>query len=304
MVHRNSLCRLTPRRSRGARAARAASLRAAPQSDAHRAREDFVPSDLAGPRLRRDPAAAPWRAGRDLVPARTAIRCFTSRSAGQRATACSRFGWGRAMARPRRRSWSVATVWSWPSTSTPQRSGSPARTCPGAATPTWSLVHGDGGLGYAEHAPWDRICVTAACPNITPPLIEQLEAPGRLIAPVKEGTRQQLTLLEKIPDGCAARGPHGRLVHLPSGTTRRSRRSGALSKAPTAPPCASSAKSGGEPRSFKSAMRWPTSCDLCYTRARNGNPARTSIAASPPTPTSAWRRWRVVAGPARVSGQA
>jgi protein-L-isoaspartate(D-aspartate) O-methyltransferase len=63
------------------------------------------------------------------------------------------------------------------------------------------LVHGDGGLGYAEHAPYDRICVTAACPDIPPPLIEQLAAPGRLIAPLKEGTRQRLTLLEKIPTG-------------------------------------------------------------------------------------------------------
>jgi protein-L-isoaspartate(D-aspartate) O-methyltransferase len=63
------------------------------------------------------------------------------------------------------------------------------------------LVHGDGGLGYAEHAPYDRICVTAACPNIPPPLIEQLGARGRLIAPVKERTRQRLTLLEKTPHG-------------------------------------------------------------------------------------------------------
>jgi protein-L-isoaspartate(D-aspartate) O-methyltransferase len=63
------------------------------------------------------------------------------------------------------------------------------------------LVHGDGGLGYAEHAPYDRICVTAACPHIPPPLIEQLAARGRLIAPVTEGERQLLTLLEKTPDG-------------------------------------------------------------------------------------------------------
>jgi protein-L-isoaspartate(D-aspartate) O-methyltransferase len=63
------------------------------------------------------------------------------------------------------------------------------------------LVHGDGGLGYAEHAPYDRICVTAACPNIPPPLIEQLAARGRLIAPVKDGARQRLTLLEKTPAG-------------------------------------------------------------------------------------------------------
>jgi protein-L-isoaspartate(D-aspartate) O-methyltransferase len=36
------------------------------------------------------------------------------------------------------------------------------------------LVRGDGGLGYPEHAPYDRICVTAACPDVLPPLMRQL----------------------------------------------------------------------------------------------------------------------------------
>jgi len=63
------------------------------------------------------------------------------------------------------------------------------------------LVHGDGGFGYPEHAPFDRICVTAACPDVPPPLIEQLALRGRLIVPVMEGTRQRLTLLEKTVDG-------------------------------------------------------------------------------------------------------
>jgi protein-L-isoaspartate(D-aspartate) O-methyltransferase len=63
------------------------------------------------------------------------------------------------------------------------------------------LIHGDGGLGDPEHAPYDRICVTAACPEIPPPLIEQLAVRGRLIVPVIEGTRQRLTLLEKTVDG-------------------------------------------------------------------------------------------------------
>jgi protein-L-isoaspartate(D-aspartate) O-methyltransferase len=63
------------------------------------------------------------------------------------------------------------------------------------------LVHGDGGLGYPDHAPYDRICVTAACPDVPPPLIEQLAARGRLIVPVIEGARQRLTLLEKTVDG-------------------------------------------------------------------------------------------------------
>ena len=63
------------------------------------------------------------------------------------------------------------------------------------------LVHGDGGLGDPEHAPYDRICITAACPDVPPPLIEQLAVGGRLIAPVIEGRRQRLTILEKTADG-------------------------------------------------------------------------------------------------------
>jgi protein-L-isoaspartate(D-aspartate) O-methyltransferase len=63
------------------------------------------------------------------------------------------------------------------------------------------LLHRDGGLGCLEHAPYDRICITAACPDPPPPLIEQLGSRGRLIAPVLEGTRQRLTLLEKTVDG-------------------------------------------------------------------------------------------------------
>ena len=63
------------------------------------------------------------------------------------------------------------------------------------------LIHGDGGLGDPEHAPYDRICVTAACPDVPAPLIEHLATPGRLIAPVLEGRRQRLTLLEKTAGG-------------------------------------------------------------------------------------------------------
>lgn len=62
-------------------------------------------------------------------------------------------------------------------------------------------VLGDGGLGYASLAPYDRICVTAACDKIPPSLLEQLEVGGRLIAPVRDDSRQVLTLVEKAPDG-------------------------------------------------------------------------------------------------------
>jgi protein-L-isoaspartate(D-aspartate) O-methyltransferase len=63
------------------------------------------------------------------------------------------------------------------------------------------LVRGDGGLGCPDRSPYDRICITAACSQIPPPLIEQLDTGGRLIAPVKEAGIQQLVLLEKCETG-------------------------------------------------------------------------------------------------------
>ena len=63
------------------------------------------------------------------------------------------------------------------------------------------LIKGDGGLGYPELSPYDRICITAACVDIPPPLIEQLGIGGRLIAPVTEYGHQNLILLEKSGKG-------------------------------------------------------------------------------------------------------
>jgi protein-L-isoaspartate(D-aspartate) O-methyltransferase len=63
------------------------------------------------------------------------------------------------------------------------------------------LVQGDGGLGYPGKAPYDRICMTAACDGIPPPLLAQLKTGGRLIAPVKEGDIQNLVLVKKEPMG-------------------------------------------------------------------------------------------------------
>ncbi len=59
------------------------------------------------------------------------------------------------------------------------------------------LVKGDGGLGYPEMSPYDRIAVTAACMEIPSPLIEQLCIGGRVIAPVLGGEAQDLVFLEK-----------------------------------------------------------------------------------------------------------
>lgn len=59
------------------------------------------------------------------------------------------------------------------------------------------LLNRDGALGYPDMSPYDSICMTAACPQIPPPLVEQLKIGGRLIAPVIANDTQNLVLLEK-----------------------------------------------------------------------------------------------------------
>lgn len=64
------------------------------------------------------------------------------------------------------------------------------------------VIKGDGGNGYEVHAPYDKICITVACPKIPPPLIAQLKEGGTLITPCLT-TRpiQDLIVLEKHKDG-------------------------------------------------------------------------------------------------------
>jgi protein-L-isoaspartate(D-aspartate) O-methyltransferase len=59
-------------------------------------------------------------------------------------------------------------------------------------------VLGDGSVGYPPEAPYDKICVTAACPDIPPLLVEQLKMGGNAIAPVGWiDIPQDLILLKK-----------------------------------------------------------------------------------------------------------
>jgi protein-L-isoaspartate(D-aspartate) O-methyltransferase len=46
------------------------------------------------------------------------------------------------------------------------------------------IIQGDGSLGLPKFAPYDRIYVTCASPNIPTCLITQLKDPGRIIVPV------------------------------------------------------------------------------------------------------------------------
>ena len=60
----------------------------------------------------------------------------------------------------------------------------------------------DGYYGWEEHAPFDRIIVTAAATLVPPPLLKQLKPGGKMCIPVGgQYTVQYLTLVEKSEQG-------------------------------------------------------------------------------------------------------
>jgi len=60
---------------------------------------------------------------------------------------------------------------------------------------------GDGSRGWAEHAPYDAILLTAAAAVPPPALVEQLKVGGRMVVPIGSAEVQQLSVLEKQEDG-------------------------------------------------------------------------------------------------------
>ncbi len=62
------------------------------------------------------------------------------------------------------------------------------------------IREGDGTLGWSEHAPYERIIVTAGTSKIPPLLIEQLKVGGKMVIPLGQRFRQELTVVEKISE--------------------------------------------------------------------------------------------------------
>jgi len=81
----------------------------------------------------------------------------------------------------------------------------------GARMP-WAAIHeaGTSVLGDPDHAPWDRILVSAEARTLPLPLVDQLGDPGRLVIPVA-GT---MTLVVR-DHGSLATSRHGRYRFVP-----------------------------------------------------------------------------------------
>lgn len=56
---------------------------------------------------------------------------------------------------------------------------------------------GDGSIGWGSEAPFDGILVTAGAPDVPKALLKQLAVGGRLVLPVGDRERQQLTILTR-----------------------------------------------------------------------------------------------------------
>lgn len=73
---------------------------------------------------------------------------------------------------------------------------------------------GDGYAGWPEEAPFDKILLTAAPPDVPPKLIEQLKLGGRLVAPVGTGW-QELVVISKDAKGGVRRRTEFPVMFVP-----------------------------------------------------------------------------------------
>ncbi len=78
-----------------------------------------------------------------------------------------------------------------------------------------TVMCGDGSKGYPDEAPYDRILVTAAAPDIPQLLIEQLRTKGILVIPVGGVHLYQTLLRVRKRDGQVVRENLGGVAFVP-----------------------------------------------------------------------------------------
>jgi len=72
-----------------------------------------------------------------------------------------------------------------------------------------TIYIGDGSLGWPQQAPYDRIIVTAAAPEVPARLFEQLVTWGMMIIPVGRPDHQELLVVHRAPWGPEVRSLGG-----------------------------------------------------------------------------------------------
>lgn len=77
-----------------------------------------------------------------------------------------------------------------------------------------TVLHEDGSIGCQKYAPYDRISVTCAAPEVPKPLIEQLKPGGIMAIPVGDYF-QELILVKKDERGKVTKKTKGGVVFVP-----------------------------------------------------------------------------------------
>lgn len=77
-----------------------------------------------------------------------------------------------------------------------------------------TVLQDDGSCGLAEHAPYERISVTSAAPDVPRPLIDQLATEGIMAIPVGNG-EQQLVVVKKDREGNISYKTWGYVIFVP-----------------------------------------------------------------------------------------
>jgi len=78
-----------------------------------------------------------------------------------------------------------------------------------------TVRQGDGSRGWPEEAPFDKIMVTAAPPEVPQALLDELANCGRLVVPVGRWLDQKLIVIEKDARGRVHRHAVGDVVFVP-----------------------------------------------------------------------------------------
>ena len=78
-----------------------------------------------------------------------------------------------------------------------------------------ATIYGDGSKGLAELAPFDKIIMTAAAPNLIESLTSQLKVKGKLVAPIGSLAVQNMILVTRNGDNDYTKTSHGKFNFVP-----------------------------------------------------------------------------------------
>ncbi len=81
--------------------------------------------------------------------------------------------------------------------------------------PTIKFFYGDGYEGLPTYAPFDKVIITAAAPDVPPKLIDQMKVGGMMVIPVGAGDVQLMKRITKLENGALKEEVFDRFSFVP-----------------------------------------------------------------------------------------